>query len=220
MIWAMLCPAELRKRIIYKAKRNNPNFMIWEENFSLTKTSVKEGYTAALGYMPFDVHVNWKLKQIIRMCAEKTTPIPFFATPETHNTKRAADRFANTDFPLLTFAVNVFLPTLLLIHSGFELGEIRPVNTGLGFTPEETELYPPEKLPLFSAMEMNWANENNIISRIAQLADLRNSLVMDKDYKIILEDTQDEIIHFSVISATKKYIIYRQSKRTRIQLLH
>ena len=140
------------------------------------------------------------------MCAEKTTPIPFFATPETHNTKRAADRFANTDFSLLTFAVNVFLPTLLLIHSGFELGETGPVNTGLGFTPEETELFPPEKLPLFSAMEMNWGNEKNIVSQIASLAVLRNSLVMDKDYKITLEDTQDEIIHFTVSSATKKYI--------------
>jgi len=156
-------PKDLLKSLIEKARKKNKDFILWEENFSLSETSRQLGFDATLGYMPFDQHIPEKMKNIVKLLAYGRSPIPFFLTPETHNTKRAAARPGDKDYSKYAFGLNVFLPGLLFIHSGFELGETCPVNTGLQFTQEDIAAYPPEKLPLFSVAALNWTENETII---------------------------------------------------------
>lgn len=159
-------PDELLEFIISDARKINPNFIFWEENFVLSDDSVKKGFNASLGYLPFDSHDTYKVKNIIKYLSSGNCPIDFFLTPETHNTKRAASRNGGTEFCKYIWTILCFLPGIRFIHNGFELGEEAPVNTGLGFEREELELYPPEKLALFSSVALNWNNTNDIINHI------------------------------------------------------
>ncbi len=167
-------PSELRAEIINKARKNNKNFVFWEENFVLSKKSVEDGYNASLGFLPFDQHSPQKMNSLIYQMSGEGSPIPFFLTPESHNTPRAASRKGAEEFSKLAWAVNSFLPGLLFIHSGFELCEKNPVNTGLGFTIEDQQKYPPEKLPLFSNLVLNWTNEKNVIDFIRKISEIRS----------------------------------------------
>ena len=172
-------PSELRAEIINKARKNNKNFVFWEENFVLSKKSVEDGYNASLGFLPFDQHSAQKMNALIYQMSVEGSPIPFFLTPESHNTPRAASRKGADEFSKLAWAVNNFLPGLLFIHSGFELCEINPVNTGLGFNKEDQQRFPPEKLPLFSNLSLNWLNDKNIIDFMRKIIEIRNKYVQD-----------------------------------------
>ncbi|MCX7736737.1 MAG: alpha-glucosidase C-terminal domain-containing protein [Candidatus Kapabacteria bacterium] len=206
-------PSELRAEIINKARKNNKNFVFWEENFVLSKKSVEDGYNASLGFLPFDQHSPQKMNTLIYQMSTEGSPIPFFLTPESHNTPRAASRKGADEFSKIAWAVNSFLPGLLFIHSGFELCEINPVNTGLGFTQEDQQKYPPEKLALFSSLSLNWTNEKNIINFIRKISDIRSKYF--KNFKdnyspktlIHLKASDPDIIAYMRISETFKLLI-------------
>ena len=206
-------PSKLREQIVSKAREINPNFVFWEENFVISKKSADEGYNAVLGYLPFDQHVYWKMRQLIKLFEEHKIEIPFFATPETHNTPRAFSRFENIEFSKLAYLFNAFLPIPLFIHSGFELGESAPVNTGLDFKVEDFEKFPPEKLPLFSAAMLNWNNKHNIIDFIKKVNYIRQSLIQEennihRNSIINLNTGKEEIIAFlRRCNSTKKEIL-------------
>jgi len=162
-------PEALLLEIIKKARAKNSEFIFWEENFLLSEESISNGYDGVLGYACFDEHEPDKFKDIVELFPQAESTIPqFFATSETHNTKRAYARFKNRMYNLMTFKLNRLLPSIPFIHNGFELCEETPVNTGLGFTDEEIAEYPAEKLPLFSLAAMNWQNENSIIDEMIE----------------------------------------------------
>ncbi len=206
-------PPKLREHIVEKAREINPEFVFWEENFVLSKKSADEGYNAVLGYLPFDQHIHWKMRQIIKLFSEQKLEIPFFATPETHNTPRAFSRFENIEYSKLAYLINSFLPIPLFIHSGFELGEKHPVNTGLDFKPEDYEKYPSEKLPLFSESMLNWNSENNIISFIQKVNEIKLRLIQEDNnihgHSIVdIESNKEEIVCFlRRCNSTKKEIL-------------
>lgn len=197
-------PNQLRANIINKAREYNPNFVFWEENFSLTEESVENGYNASLGYMPFDAHNPWKIKEIIKMFQEKKCPIMFFGTPETHNTKRAAQREGKVNFSKMSFVVNSILPVMTFIHNGFETCETVPVNTGLGFSDDEIQNYSQEKLPLFSISKIKWDSKTNIIEFIKKVQQFRSEFITEtndpKTAKIHLLETE----HFDVVSFLRR----------------
>lgn len=166
-------PPSLLKKIQKKARSKNHYFAFWEENFSLTKQSLKEGYNAALGYLWSDEHIVEKVKNFYSRLSDSDIPLPFFATPETHNTPRAITREGGLKYSLLALKINAFLPGLLFIHSGYELGVNNPVNTGLDFTNEEQEKYPPEKLPLFTESSFDWNNSNRFVEELAKVSEIR-----------------------------------------------
>jgi len=205
-------PDELRRQIVKRAKKQNPDFVFWEENFTLTEKSVKEGYEAVAGYMPFDEHVHWKLRQLVALLASNSAPLPFFLTPETHNTPRAAFRKGGLDYSLFCWALNCLLPGVLFIHSGFELGETHPVNTGLDFTEEETKLFPTESLPLFSIASLNWKSDRNITEFMKKILNIRNRLleqnpeVFDEPFELI--ETNNEYILSFMFNAKKENLIF------------
>ena len=169
-------PEKLLSRIISKARTNfkniNPSgddFLFWEENFMPNENSVNAGFNLVLGYLPFDQHNPPKMKEFVKNIETQNFPIACFATPETHNTPRAAVRVGGTDFSKLAFLINELLPLPTFIHSGFELGEKIPVNTGLGFENFDTKNLTADKLPLFSTAVLDWKNENNIINFISEI---------------------------------------------------
>ncbi len=168
-------PQKLRAEIVSKARVVNKDFIFWEENFVLTRNSVKEGYNAVVGYMWADQHTPHKLKELVELMGTGPgVPIPFFLTPETHNTPRAVSKPGNLKYSIVAWLINSFLPGVLFIHSGYELAETVPVNTGLGFTPEEQALLSQEKLPLFSVSSMNWENPDCWIDSLRQVNELKN----------------------------------------------
>jgi starch synthase (maltosyl-transferring) len=193
-------PSELREEIVKAAREENPDFMIWEENFSITQKSADEGYDSVVGYLPFDCHVPGKMKSIIRNFQENNFPLQFFGTAENHNTPRAASREGNIEFSKIAWLMNAFLPLNTFIHSGFELGESNPVNTGLGFSESDYEKYPAEKLGLFSEVYFDWENPG-IVDFIRQINSIRNDLVKDADSLtqrqiVLLESGREEVVAF------------------------
>ncbi|MCX7879598.1 MAG: alpha-amylase [Ignavibacteria bacterium] len=151
-------PKELLTKILKTARETKSDFIFWEENFNITNDSVENGYNATLGYLPFVQAEPKGLKEIIEKIEKKNYPLPFFLAPETHNTPRASK--LGCDFSKLVWTFNSFLPGIRFILSGFEICDSTPYNTGLCFTENELKEYPPEKLPLFSALSMNWNGEN------------------------------------------------------------
>lgn len=151
-------PNELLSEIISRSRKLKENFIFWEENFSVTEKSRIDGYDATLGYLFFDQAEPSKLKTIISKFEKHQYPLPFFLSPENHNTPRSA-RFG-CDFNKLVYTFNSFLPGIKFILSGFEFCHNLPYNTGLCFTEREIANLPPSKLPLFSAIQFDWKNEH------------------------------------------------------------
>jgi len=85
-------PMDLKKEMIRRARAIDPDFAFWDENFSVEEKSVKEGYNAVIGYQWSDQHKAEKFKNLLRRFSRGEYPLPFFATPESHNTPRAATR--------------------------------------------------------------------------------------------------------------------------------
>ena len=159
-------PMTLKQRIVQSARDLAPDFAFWEENFLIEQKSVDEGYNAALGYLVFDYHLPDKLREFLGRLARERLPLPFFATPESHNTPRAANGPFALQYVHYTLAFSVAMPGIPFILSGFELMETKPINTGLGFTTETIEEHPPETLPLFSEWAFDWTRSDNLVQSI------------------------------------------------------
>jgi starch synthase (maltosyl-transferring) len=178
-------PITLKQRIVDAARRANPDFAFWDENFSVTDQSRDEGYNAVIGNLWWMAYRPQQLvDELLSICAEGGYPIPFFAAPETHNTPRAAARPGGLAYAQLLWAVGSLLPALPFCHAGFELGETLPVNTALDFLPEELPDYPAEILPLFSQAAYRWENEPNLLGWVRRTLAIRAryvDLVPDPD---------------------------------------
>ncbi|MCX6146102.1 MAG: hypothetical protein NTW25_02470 [Candidatus Kapabacteria bacterium] len=195
-------PNELLSNIISKARENNPKFIFWEENFSLSEVSLQNGYDAVLGYLCFDTHTAGKIYNLLqRISSDDYIKLPaFFATSETHNMPRASSRFPNIKYNSFTYALNSLLPALSFIHNGFELCETDPVNTGLDFTIEQIEKYPSEKLPLFSTSSLHWKNDN-IVDTIRQINNIKKDFDFLDETLTIVETNNTNVIAFSRLTS-------------------
>lgn len=169
-------PTELQHRIVAAARAVKPDFLFWEENFYITKESAEAGYDAVVGYLPFDAHVEEHMHRFLERTLREEIPLRYFGTPETHNTPRAAMRMGSPYRALSAWALIAHAPMALpFIHAGIELGERRPVNTGLGFTEDEIAQYPAAELPLFSEYMLPWTSSpqlyaqwKHVTGRVAQ----------------------------------------------------
>ncbi len=165
-------PVPLMQEIISKARENDPDFAFCEENFDIMNSSKEAGYNAVLGFEWRVSAAKGGIKRVIEKAAE-WLPIPFYGTPETHNTPRAMQRGGEVHAKL-TWVINSFLPNCIpFIHSGFELCEDFPVNTGLNFFQYETDFYSDKPLPLFFKSSLNWMRETNLIGFIKHVNRLR-----------------------------------------------
>jgi hypothetical protein len=200
-------PSELKGEIIQRAREINQDFAFWDENFSITGRSREEGYNAVFGYLWWDQHHLPKMKAFVRRCASDGLPIPFFATPESHNTPRAAGRQGGTVYSKWSWVVNCFLPGIPFLHSGFELAETYPINTGLDFTVSELKKLPSERLPLFSEYSFEWDLKKQFASFVGDVARIRSkyqNLVTNPDPQsfAVIEQENEAIVAFARTSVS------------------
>jgi hypothetical protein len=177
-------PMELKAEMVRVARANDRDFAFWDENFSITARSREEGYNAVFGYLWVDEHHPERMKKFLERLASEGFPIPYFGTPENHNTPRASARPGGTAYARWAAAVNAFLPAVPFIHSGYELAERQPINTGLDFTPEQIAQLPSEHLPLFSAYAYDWLSKEAFTDHLRTLLAIRA-----KHLPLIADDT-------------------------------
>ncbi|TAL69206.1 MAG: alpha-amylase [Bacteroidetes bacterium] len=193
-------PSSLRQEIVSRAKEVNENFVFWEENFLMKQKSLEDGYEAVVGYLCFDAHKPDKVKEFIGILSDSGFPIPFFGTPENHNLPRAASRNGGVQFSKFAWTIINLIHGIPFIHSGFELGEIHPVNTGLCFEPWQIADFPPEKLPLFSEGQLCWTNENEWTNYLRKISVIRKEIINPIDYRteniVYLNSSNINIISF------------------------
>ena len=166
-------PVQLKAEMVATARKNNPDFAFWDENFSITQKSREEGYNAVFGYLWVDEHHREKMMEFFGRLASEAFPIPFFGTPENHNTPRAASRPGGTAYARWALVTNSFIPAVPFIHSGYELAERYPINTGLDFTVEQIQNLPSERLPLFSEYGYNWLCTEEFTPFVSAVLSLR-----------------------------------------------
>lgn len=166
-------PSALKQRIVATARSIYPDFAFWDENFSIDSLSAAEGYNAVVGFVMFDLHQPDRLREFLRKMTVERLPVPFFATAENHNTQRAYSRPFPLQFVHYALALSVVLPGVPYIHSGFELMETKPINTGINFSPEMMRAHPTDSLPLFSAWAYDWTRSDNLVGSIRYAFGLR-----------------------------------------------
>jgi starch synthase (maltosyl-transferring) len=181
-------PMDLKAEMVKKARSLDPDFAFWDENFSVTQKSRDEGYNAVFGFTIFDEHHPDRMRAFCVDRSKHEFPIPFFATPENHNTPRAASRPGGTAYSHFAAVVNAFLPGIPFLHSGFELAERFPINTGLDFTSEQIASLPSERLPLFSEGGYNWLNPEQFAHLVARVQAIR------KHYRAIIVPSAPETV--------------------------
>ncbi len=197
-------PISLLRKIINKARRIKEDFIFWEENFNVEEKSKQLGYNATLGYLPFDQHDPVKLNELLMKFQNRVFPLPFFLASESHNTPRSA-RFG-CKFNQLVWGFNSFLDGIRFLLSGFELCDSKPWNTGLCFTPEEIEKYPPERLSLFSPLALDWG-KSHILEFIRQVNHLR-SYIRPRSLKLnVVQTGNQEVVGYSLSSADELMLI-------------
>jgi glycosidase len=166
-------PPALRQRVLRSAREINPDFAFWGEDFSIDSHSAAEGYNAVVGFLLFDLHQPDRLREFLRKVTIERLPVPFFATAENHNTPRAYSRPFPLEFVHYALAISVMLPGIPYIHSGFELMETKPINTGLNFSREALRANPTDTLPLFSPWAFDWTRRDNLVGSIRYAFGLR-----------------------------------------------
>jgi len=202
-------PMDLKAEMVKAARDVDPDFAFWDENFSITRKSRDEGYNAVFGFVWIDEHHPPRMKALCKRLASEGFPIPFFATPENHNTPRAASRRGGLQYAKWSWVINNFLPAIPFLHSGFELGEEYPINTGLDFTTEQLRQLPSERLPLFSEYAYNWLSKRQFTSWVAGVSAIRRRyarLIINTDPQtfMMLHDHNDHILAFARLSDSLK----------------
>ncbi len=175
-------PTPLKREIILVARLRNPDFAFWDENFGSSQSVRDEGYNAVIGSYWKVAHSRRELARLLASLASEGTPLPFFAAPESHNSPRAAARPGGRVQAAFAWTVGCLLPAVPFIHSGFELAETYPVNTGLDFTPDELADYPSHTLPLFSEYAYDWLGGHNLADWI------RRTLAVRARYQALIAD--------------------------------
>lgn len=194
-------PRDLRARIVSESRALKHDFILFEENFHLTEASRATGYDAVIGYLPFDAHDPQKLARFIDRIAYNDIPVRYFATPESHNTPRAAERLPERAGAALWLFLRYLPKGVSFLHAGLELNETRPVNTGLGFTPAEIEAHPTSSLSLFNDVPLPWdvgvGHAEWLIEKIRQFGsmDVLNDLHDTDRIQRVEVDDQDVVAY-------------------------
>ncbi|MBF0547821.1 MAG: alpha-glucosidase C-terminal domain-containing protein [Candidatus Riflebacteria bacterium] len=180
-------PVNLMKKIVETAKQNDPDFAFLSENFSIEESSVKAGYNAVVGYAWWVEYKREGLKDLLENMGIRGVPLHFFGAVENHNTPRAAARDGGERYAMYSFLLNSFLPkSIPFIHSGFELGDTAPINTGLDFKPEEVEKLKAFPLALFDISALPWTKSSKMLpfTRLVMRIFKENISILQQSEKI------------------------------------
>ncbi|TFH08098.1 MAG: hypothetical protein E4H08_08355 [Candidatus Atribacteria bacterium] len=217
-------PRALMSRVVSGARGADPSFALWEEEFTVRTESKDEGYNALIGNLWWRIHRPESMRrEVLEELATHGSPLPFFATPETHNTPRCASREGGVAQSRLSFILGAFLPAIPFIHSGFELGETLPVNTGLDFAPDEAERFPESCLPLYNAYAYNWLATSELDSAIRLTLTLREqfqSLIIDPTPQTMAVPTHshEQVLAYVRHDAHRTILVVGNASAERIEL--
>ncbi len=167
-------PVPLMQELVAKVRAADPDFCFLSENFEMKDDSVKAGYNAVMGYIWWTEYKRDGLDAVLNHVGNQGVPIPYFATSENHNTPRTAARTGGERYVRMIFALNLMLPAAIpFIHSGLELGETQPVNTGLDFTPADVAKLQGKPLPLFDIGGYHWDRGHDLVAYMRRVLALR-----------------------------------------------
>lgn len=195
-------PISLMQEIITKARQKDPDFCFLSENFEIKEDSVKAGYNAVVGYAWWVEYKREGMRDLLEHVGNKGVPIAYFGAVENHNTPRAAARAGGENYSIYAFMVNCFLPrSIPFIHSGFELGDTYPVNTGLDFTNEDLAKFRNKPLPLFDPWVLNWKPSSKILNSIIKIIKLRDKFLsvlnnLENNNFVLLETGNPDVFAF------------------------
>ncbi|HNX76766.1 MAG TPA: alpha-amylase family glycosyl hydrolase [Candidatus Rifleibacterium sp.] len=167
-------PVNLMQQLISKARSIDPDFALLSENFEIKQESVNAGYNAVVGYAWWVEYRREGMYDLLNHVGNQGVPLAFFGAVENHNTPRAAGRTGGESYSKYAFLVNTMLPRAIpFIHSGQELGETIPVNTGLDFSNSDLEKLKGKKLALFDLCSYNWDGRHQMFDFICKVLQLR-----------------------------------------------
>lgn len=161
-------PKELNQKMIEAVREQNPNFLLWSEEFDIKKG--RELQTSGFQFMTgglWQVYPRVERPSFYSTLCRCTldSKIPIVAALESPDTPRAAWLFKGEQSLSLMLAISVFLPNaILLINNGLELREIQPMNLGLGNTEEGRYVLPKTddmygKLAFFDKSRLHWTDK-------------------------------------------------------------
>lgn len=182
-------PSPLLEQVMGAAREVNPEFAFWGEDFNISSENRDQGYNAVMGYLIFDLHQPERMQAFIDGLASYSPALTFFTAAENHNTPRAASRMNALGFCHQALLYMVSLPGMPFVLSGFELYENHPLNTGLGFAPDQAAKYPDDTLPLFSPYSFDWTRDGNMVGAIRYAMHLR------RKYEHLLTRTDTSTIY-------------------------
>jgi glycosidase len=206
-------PMPLKQRIVETARSINPDFAFWDENFLIEQKSVDEGYNAVVGYVLFDFPAADRLRGFLSRLAYERMPIPYFATAENHNTPRAFSRPFGLEFVHYVLAMSVLMPGVPFVHSGFELMETKPINTGLGFSSDMIRQHPSDSLPLFSEWAFDWTRPHNLVGSVRYAFEIR------KKYAELLSNPDPATFFLGYSNNPQLIVVARQDQKCTVVLI-
>ncbi len=180
-------PVTLMQKLIARARSIDENFAFLSENFEIKQDSVDAGYNAVVGYAWWVEYSREGMYNLLNHIGNEGVPLPFFGAVENHNTPRASGREGSDKYARYAFLVNTMLPkSIPFIHSGQELGERMPVNTGLDFSDADLERLKDQPLALFDLCSYKWDGEHPMLGFISRVLQLR------KEYSEVITDDSRE----------------------------
>ena len=184
-------PTGLKRRIIEEARQIDPTFAFWDEDFRSRPEARSEGYNAVIGNLWWLLHRPERLASgVTNQMASGALSLPIFSTPETHNSPRCAARPGGLKRAGATWVVGCLLPGIPFVHGGFELGETRPVNTGLDFEAGAARRHPPDTLALYNPAVFPWKGKETLVRLI------RESLAFRRKHLDLIIDRERDSLRF------------------------
>jgi starch synthase (maltosyl-transferring) len=167
-------PLRLKEAIMSAARSGRPDFALWGEDFDAQKGGTMTGYNVVMGSLPMLLPEPLEVAAYLKAGKLHQQLVYDLGAPESHNTPRAAARPGGVHYTRYAAALAAFLPAIPFLHCGVEFGETAPVNTGIGFTPEQLLAYPSRRLALFSGVAFHWATaDGNLVAYWQRLLALR-----------------------------------------------
>lgn len=206
-------PVTLMQNIIRSARDIDPDFAFLSENFEIKQDSVDAGYNAVVGYAWWVEYRREGMYNLLNHVGNEGVPLPFFGAVENHNTPRAAGRVGGEVYSKYAFLVNTLLPNSIpFLHSGQELGEVIPVNTGLDFTNENIESLKDFKLALFDLCGYKWDGEHKMLDFTKRVMNIRKDnadIISQKDRESFcnLQTGEADVICFLRRKADKHIMV-------------
>ena len=211
-------PSALKTTVVEKARKNDPDFAFWDENFDPSTSIKDQGFNAVFGSLPFVIQDPIYIRGLLNYLNKIGVVVPFFGTGENHNTPRVCHNLAEKETcrnrSRFIFGLAAVLPAVPFIHSGMEICESKPVNLGLNFTDADRKQWPAEKLPLFSTGCYDWSDCNGQ----EPLTDFISTMLsLHKRYADIIQNGKPGFLSLPFISSPDLFALMR--KGTGINLL-